>query len=237
MSKRPPRNAPAPAPAAGDRLYCHTCGRIITPRRPHTSLPSPSSSTTTPTPQKYCSDRCRREKPRRGRPGSSSSSSIEARIENVFVSLLDREGGGAAKGKVVECGEVERVIFGEVGGDGGARDGKGESEDDVVEEEEEERDGGGGVPLPADTDNKKSAPTGANEMTGTSAMDGRLRGMQRARNREMVRQAARRGVAFGFLVDGKEEGRRRAEAVQNGRVVESSFAKGEWGVRWRDGHG
>ena len=65
-------------------------------------------------------------------------------------------------------------------------------------------------------------------------------GLLRAKQRELVRQAARRGVVFGFVVgdgDGEGEGiekvRRKVEAVQNGRVVESSFAKGEWGVRWR----
>ncbi|KAF3042474.1 hypothetical protein E8E12_010006 [Didymella heteroderae] len=69
----------------------------------------------------------------------------------------------------------------------------------------------------------------------------RLEGQRRADEREMVRKAARRGVAFGFLVDG-EEGvrggekgeRRKCEAVMKGAVVEASFAKGEWGVRWRE---
>ena len=57
------------------------------------------------------------------------------------------------------------------------------------------------------------------------------RGMQKAKEREMVRRAARRGVAFGFEME--EGGRRRSvEAVQGGRVLESSFAKGDWGVRW-----
>lgn len=59
-------------------------------------------------------------------------------------------------------------------------------------------------------------------------------GRRRAEEREKVRQAARRGVVFGFGVGGGEE-RRRVEAVQGGRVVEASFAKGEWGVRWREG--
>ena len=54
-------------------------------------------------------------------------------------------------------------------------------------------------------------------------------GMQKAKERELVRRAARRGVAFGF--DTPEGKRRSVEAVQRGRVVESSFAKGEWGVK------
>lgn len=68
----------------------------------------------------------------------------------------------------------------------------------------------------------------------------RLEGQRRADEREMVRKAARRGVAFGFLVDGDEgvrggeKGeRRKCEAVMKGALVEASFAKGEWGVRWR----
>lgn len=165
--------------------------------------------------------------------------------------LLDDEaGGGGGRGRrVVECGQVERVVFGDgdvgdlVGGggemgigddvdEGDGRESGGE-EDEEGEEEEEE----GGVPLPIAKD--------------TVSDDRRVRGMQKARNREMVRQAARRGVAFGFLTSPMEEKldrvregvgvgedgrrRRRVEAVQGGRVVESSFAKGEWGVRWKDG--
>ena len=70
------------------------------------------------------------------------------------------------------------------------------------------------------------------------------RGMRRAREREMVRQAGRRIVVFGVPGEASEDagGRERAdgdgerlavEAVQEGRVVEASFAKGEWGVRWK----
>ncbi|KAK3064577.1 hypothetical protein LTS18_005946 [Coniosporium uncinatum] len=35
-------------------------------------------------------------------------------------------------------------------------------------------------------------------------------------------------------LDGKER-RRKCEAVMSGQVVESSFAKGDWGIRWREG--
>ncbi|MCJ1282238.1 hypothetical protein MMC26_001561 [Xylographa opegraphella] len=79
-------------------------------------------------------------------------------------------------------------------------------------------------------------------------LEARRAGQQRAEERELVRQAARRGVAFGFVVGpapdhGRSrtgpqpaagDERRKCEAVQNGRVVEASFAKGEWGVRWRE---
>ncbi|KIW85702.1 hypothetical protein Z517_01094 [Fonsecaea pedrosoi CBS 271.37] len=91
----------------------------------------------------------------------------------------------------------------------------------------------------------------------------RLEGQQRAEQREMVRRAARRGVVFGFDVDfssqldvstqqakgkkavsgrdGSTTGdqsspqlRRKCEALMNGSVVEPSFAKGNWALRWRE---
>ncbi|KAK1687397.1 hypothetical protein BDP55DRAFT_659980 [Colletotrichum godetiae] len=61
----------------------------------------------------------------------------------------------------------------------------------------------------------------------------RAEGQRRAHEREMVRCAARRGVVFGFLVGDGEE-RRKCEAVRQGKVVEPSFAKGEWSIRWRE---
>uniref|UniRef100_L2FY42 Uncharacterized protein n=1 Tax=Colletotrichum fructicola (strain Nara gc5) TaxID=1213859 RepID=L2FY42_COLFN len=59
----------------------------------------------------------------------------------------------------------------------------------------------------------------------------RNEGQKKAHERELVRCAARRGVVFGFLVD---EERRKCEAVMQGKVVEPSFAKGDWAVRWRE---
>lgn len=69
-------------------------------------------------------------------------------------------------------------------------------------------------------------------------LDKRMEGLQRSHEREMVRCAARRGIAFGFVVKegvGEEaEERRKCEAVRQGKVVESSFAKGDWSIRWRE---
>lgn len=59
----------------------------------------------------------------------------------------------------------------------------------------------------------------------------RKEGERKAEEKEMVKRAARRGVAFGF---GSGEDTRKCEAVMKGVVVESSFAKGEWGIRWRE---
>ena len=93
-------------------------------------------------------------------------------------------------------------------------------------------------------------------------LDKRRAGQRRAEEREMVRRAARRAVAFGLKIqrsdddspemqtgkkskrmNGKDdlEGKagvkehfRKCEAVMNGSVVESSFAKGDWAIRWRE---
>jgi hypothetical protein len=65
----------------------------------------------------------------------------------------------------------------------------------------------------------------------------RLEGQQKAHERELVRCAARRGVAFGFVMKrtpSEPEERKKCEAVMQGKVVESSFAKGEWSIRWRE---
>lgn len=68
--------------------------------------------------------------------------------------------------------------------------------------------------------------------------DKRLQGQREVREREMVRSAARRGVVFGFVASegpGADPGERvKCEAVMQGKVVEPSYAKGNWGVRWRE---
>ena len=158
------------------------------------------------------------------------------------------------------CEEVEREVFtatrrGTEGAQQEEED-KDEEEDrrigefdaDVPEEEghsgddEEPEDEDGGVRLPCPVEDPTATITTATTTTNPMRvkMDGAAhiatpmeRGMQKAKEREMVRRAARRGVAFGFEME--EGGRRSVEAVQGGRVVESSFAKGEWGVRWIKG--
>lgn len=71
------------------------------------------------------------------------------------------------------------------------------------------------------------------EETG-EMLERRREGLRRARRREMVRCAARRGVVFGFGEGEGVGGRRKCEAVMSGKVVEPSFAKGDWSVRWRE---
>lgn len=67
----------------------------------------------------------------------------------------------------------------------------------------------------------------------TEALERRLEGQKRTKEKEMVRSAARRGVVFGFSVKDGED-RRKCEAVMHGSVVEPSYAKGDWSVRWRE---
>ena len=83
----------------------------------------------------------------------------------------------------------------------------------------------------------------------------RREGQKRAEEKETVKSAARRAVAFGLLVDAslpEQSGKRRkkakgeepedmpqkvarkCEALMNGTVVEPSFAKGDWSIRWRE---
>jgi hypothetical protein len=64
-------------------------------------------------------------------------------------------------------------------------------------------------------------------------LEKRRQGQRRAKEREMTKCAARRGVVFGFSVN--EDGEKRlCEAVMSGKVVEPSFAKGDWAIRWRE---
>lgn len=156
-----------------------------------------------------------------------------------------------SRGKEVRGGG--KVADGEDEGDGGIGEGygSGNEREEVDAADDDDDDGDGGVRLPtymepSQASSCKSTPTPTSTSTSASIGISKTRrnppltlqqwGLEKAKEREQVRQAARRGVAFGFEVaneDG-ETSRRRVEAVQYGRVVEASFAKGSWGVRWRD---
>ena len=154
----------------------------------------------------------------------------------AFLRLL----GDGSERRIVKCEEVEREVFTMTRRDTeeedeskGALDTDGQEEDGQSDVGKESGDDGGGVRLPSHMESPGASTTTMNPKAENRPHQTlRDRGMQKAKEREMVRRAARRGVAFGFEV---EEGKRRSvEAVQLGRVVESSFAKGEWGVRWRE---
>lgn len=73
----------------------------------------------------------------------------------------------------------------------------------------------------AEAEAEASVPSGADVTAGAV----------KAEAREEARRAARRLVAFGWPPPIEES--RAVEPVQDGKVVETSFAKGEWGLRWR----
>ncbi|KAK3388692.1 glycoside hydrolase [Sordaria brevicollis] len=62
----------------------------------------------------------------------------------------------------------------------------------------------------------------------------RLEGDKKAHQKEMVKSVARKGVVFGF--EAGDGGKRKyCECViPGGKVVEPHFAKGNWGIRWRE---
>jgi len=261
--------------------------------------PSPGSRKAQPakdskaTPVKYCSTRCRNNKPGK----------VDREIEAGFVSLLtgseslpDNEAGqskGKSKGKaqkkkgenrvLVPCSGVENLVFGDkkdptkVYGrkKDRAKRGVPDAEEwksvDMVSDREDgpgylDSDGGGnstdgGMSIDLDGDVKARLsirsgtrirpPQEISDVNGgvggekgvkerieetDEMLEKRREGQRRAEEREMVRCAARRGVAFGFVVsgDGETEERRMCEAVMLGKVVESSYAKGDWGIRWRE---
>ena len=148
--------------------------------------------------------------------------------------------GDGKQKRIVGCEEVEKEVFGQRGEDGSA-DGGGRMEPDRRQDDEGEQgdlnsdddaDEGGGVPLPSDDDTTTATDTTGKPTGNDAPLTPQALGLKKAREREMVRQAARRGVEFGFEVDGA--GRRRVDCVQGGRVVVASFAKGEWAVRWKE---
>ncbi|KAF2765049.1 hypothetical protein EJ03DRAFT_369917 [Teratosphaeria nubilosa] len=59
----------------------------------------------------------------------------------------------------------------------------------------------------------------------------RREGQKRAEEKECVKQVARRAVVYG-VGDGRL--RRKCEALMNGIIVEPSFAKGDWEIRFRE---
>lgn len=156
--------------------------------------------------------------------------------------LSSRTGSGR---KIVLCGDVEACVFRKSGSVAGVENSmlsRTSDEVDGASSLDEESDGGVAV---GSQGADHPEPISDDKLTPQQI------GRRRADNREKVRQAARRGVVFGFAVEDNalEEGeerkaredrdqqsprRCRVEAVQGGRVVEASFAKREWGVRWRD---
>jgi hypothetical protein len=277
---RPSKSQATPAPyylrpGGSDTPYCKTCGRSIGTRK---TTEAASSATSV----KYCSSRCRSQKP----------GELDRRIESAFVKFLTGEeqvppggktekkggGGGLKKSKgdprvLVPCDAVERYVFRHVSeqreaGEPAEREA---DPDEGVDSSRSSDDAGGNTPIsenanahPLDTgsqdvDGHRLAalavrsgtrvrpPQDVSEVNGsvggekgraeregeTSEMlEKRIEGQKRVKEKEMVRCAARRGVVFGFAVGDGES--RKCEAVMHGKVVEPSFAKGDWSIRWRE---
>jgi hypothetical protein len=177
---------------------------------------------------KYCSDRCRNRKPGK----------LDRQIEFTIVRLLNGQGVSSphvdsientsdkpkpVRRQSVSCDEVEEIIFGP------SRTGDPASLNDATI-------------ASSLTDDYEQLDKDENKTSEAMSQAQKQRhGQQRAEQREMIRRAARRGVIFGFEIedDGSEHdlpiqtSRRRCEAVVDSKVVEPSFAKGNWAVRWR----
>ncbi|KAM0192771.1 hypothetical protein ACHAPI_008132 [Fusarium lateritium] len=262
--------------------YCHSCGRVISTRRT-------TATANTNTPAKYCSSRCRTQKPGK----------LDRELEKAFVTLLIAEaghpveakkqtkGGNSGKHKkgknskgdnriLVSCSAAEELVF----GPNRTSMEEGETNEDSHEEEETHQEQEP-EPTQAPSEPRSSAedmdisgnlkddnhvdgdvlarmsvrsgtrvrpPQSVSEVNGsvggekgraeriheTDAMlEKRRQGQKRAKEREMTKCAARRGVVFGFSV-GEDGEKRLCEAVMSGKVVEPSFAKGDWAIRWRE---
>jgi hypothetical protein len=176
---------------------------------------------------------------------------------------------------LVPCDAVQSAVFGRVGGESyGAddvvdqsdqADGADDHTTDNAAATDEEIDGDRRAQLSVRSGTRIRPSQDVSEVNGSvggekgraerteesdAMLQKRLEGQKRAREREMVRSAARRGVVFGFRRNVESEAeeqasrsskpsqqtdvRRLCEAVMNGKVVEPSFAKGNWGIRWRE---
>lgn len=183
---------------------------------------------------------------------------MDRRIEKAILSLLlGEEGSGldttGASGRfrkgdrrnVITCDEIERLVFDrppEAKGDKQSKDSF-----ELTDEDEEVNDVEDG------TEDSKTAAE-QSEAQKAELVEKQKAGQKRAREREMVRRAARRAVVFGLLIDETETAdskvkgspekssktgpdelpRRKCEAIMNGQLVEPSFAKGNWAIRWRE---
>lgn len=175
--------------------------------------------------------------------------------KTVLALLLGQENSGLhttdAKSKyrkgdhriVITCDEIERIAF----------DRKIEAAVPGQVDEDFESDNDD-LPTSMEVDEKSADETA--EAHKADALEKQKAGNKRAREREMVRRAARRAVVFGFPLDQAESERpqsrgkgaskanqealpedaprRKCEALMNGQVVEPSFAKGNWSIRWRE---
>ncbi|CED82055.1 hypothetical protein [Phaffia rhodozyma] len=173
---RPNKSAPAPPPLSPlTNVFCRSCARVITPRS--------KSQSSTDTPQKYCSARCRSNKP---------TKPIDRTIHQAWLTHLDRSA------TPISTELIESEVF--------------------------------------DPIRQISSPSKSDVSEG----DAQKAGEERARQREMVRQAGRRLVVFGSDAGVEGTNTQKSEFDPNTfeivqgppwRPVEGSFAKNEFWVR------
>ncbi|KAI9172554.1 hypothetical protein HJFPF1_02059 [Paramyrothecium foliicola] len=282
---RPSKSQATPAPfyllPGGESTpYCHSCGRVISSRRT-------AANNNTNTPAKYCSSRCRTQKPGK----------LDRELERAFVHFLNegadkpassnqghgkgkkagkQSKGGHVKGDkrvLVACSTVEEFVFGShrmsmestAGSEERALDEAVvlpayppemvESLDDIDLSNDpiaqDQVDGHLLASMSVRSGTRIRPPQSVSEVNGSvggekgraerieeteEMLEKRREGQKKAKEREMTRCAARRGVVFGFSVgdDAGSGERRLCEAVMAGKVVEPSFAKGDWAIRWRE---
>ncbi|KIW01870.1 uncharacterized protein PV09_06719, partial [Verruconis gallopava] len=213
-SRVPKYRAPPPPLylTSPDVKYCRTCGRVVSERRSHKRQATEA---------KYCSATCRSQRPgardRRAEAAFAALLNGERRFDGEAVpqymlELCASVGSRNESGLVVPCSAVECLMF-------GAR------RESV--RERGHRVGRDGAAEDANDESKGSAQDEEGERR-------RREGQRVADERELVKRAARRACVFGLKgTDGEQEATRMCEAIMNGSVVEPSFAKGDWGIRWR----
>lgn len=244
---RPNKSSATPPPlylTDPSTKYCSSCGRIISDRKSHHKSNSKSSNNTDQSAQvnvvKYCSDGCRK---RRVNP-------LDKRIDRTILALLQGQvGSGIEKIDVksrtkkgdhrnlIATDEIEDVVFDR---------NKEPANGSKVEAPGEDQPGSEAEFDPYEVQDEAAMDSQGNRPnpTGPGSAEKRQEGQKRADEREAVRRAARRAVVFGFVVDEKdisskgqssdETPRRKCEAVMSGQVVEPSYAKGNWYIRWRE---
>ena len=285
---RPSKTQAAPPPfylTQGDNArYCHSCGRVIGSRRANSSKANSAEV-------KYCSDKCKRNKP----------NAFDRSIEDTLLALLlgenvtadgDIKGavlksrGKAKKGDpriIVKMSDLELAVFGNMQdpervygrNKNRAKRGVPDSEEwkSIDMEHENQPTASGQVPDHDERNDNETSPGESITLSQTHVRPSQLHsdvngsvggekgwserieetsemlqkrrdGQKKAENRELLRNAARKAVVFGLSVkqsnersNGKEqqgEVKRKCEAMMNGTVVDPSFAKGDWCVRWRE---
>lgn len=223
---RPGKSQSTPAPyylTDENVKYCQACGRIISDRKSHKKENAVI---------KYCSDGCRKR--RIGPADKKIDKTILALLMNQKDSGIEKIDVKSRMKKgdhrnLIFCDEIEAIVFERTSEESTEPGAASEDKPDPYV-----------VNNPDDMDSQGNRPN----PTGPGSAEKRNEGQKRADERETVRRAARRAVVFGYPADDlgppvesrlpEARPRRKCEAVMNGQVVEPSFAKGNWAIRWRE---